>query len=214
MTRRADLWESLQTRWHELLGPFGVPGSLCQNTFEDLAARYGAPDRFYHNLHHLTDVLDVIDRLHHLAADPAAVRLAAWFHDAVYDSRAKDNEEKSAALAEDVLRRLGLPEPAVSAAKRLVLLTKGHEADDDPDGQVLLDSDLAILGAPAMRYDEYARAIRQEYAWVPENDFRVGRRRVLQSFLERPHIYHTEPMRRTHAAAARANLRREIESLG
>jgi predicted metal-dependent HD superfamily phosphohydrolase len=209
-----DTSGALEAAWLGLLAPFEVGGEAGRNAFLDLAGRYAAPGRAYHNLNHLREVLAVIDALRAAARDATAVRLAAWFHDAVYDPRAADNEEKSARLAEEVLGGLGLPERTVREVGRLVLLTRTHEAAaDDADGHVLLDSDLAILAAPPPRYDEYARAIRQEYGWVPEEEYRAGRRRVLDGFLRRGRLYRTEQMFRACEPPARANLRREIDAL-
>jgi predicted metal-dependent HD superfamily phosphohydrolase len=208
-----QLRERLRAAWHDLLRQVGTPPASAEAVFEDLAARYAGPGRFYHTLDHLSDMLETIDRL--CGESPAtAVRLAAWFHDAVYDSRASDNEERSAALAGEVLARLGLPAGIIAEVQRLVLLTRTHQAaEDDPDGQVLLDADLAILGSSECHYDAYARAIRQEYAWVPQAQYREGRTKVLRGFLARERIYRTRTMTETHEAAARANLRREIEAL-
>jgi predicted metal-dependent HD superfamily phosphohydrolase len=92
----------------------------------------------------------------------------------------------------------------------LIRKTKTHDAGDDADAQVLIDADLAILGADEPAYRTYAEQIRQEYAWVPEPEYWIGRRRVLQKFLDRPRIYHIL----SHLeAAARHNLAAEIARL-
>jgi predicted metal-dependent HD superfamily phosphohydrolase len=212
MSSSSDLPGLLGPQWRRLLRPFHAPEPAVTAALADLAARYSEPSRHYHNLTHLHEVLEVISSL--TAADVPAVRLAAWFHDAVYDSRAKDNEERSADLAEAVLTSLGLPPGLVANVERLVLLTKTHSAEaDDRDGQLLLDADLAILGTEEDRYDNYARAIRREYAWVAEDAYREGRRRVLEGFLKRPRIYFTDELFRSHEGRARHNLRRELGSL-
>jgi predicted metal-dependent HD superfamily phosphohydrolase len=143
-----------------------------------------------------------------------ALRLAIWFHDAIYDTRASDNEERSAAHARRVLQPLDVPEPVLLETERLILLTKMHSlSNEDRPGQLLIDADLAILGASESEYDAYALAIRKEYAWVDEEAYRTGRRMVLETFLRRPRIYSTDEMFTQREEAARRNLRREIESL-
>jgi predicted metal-dependent HD superfamily phosphohydrolase len=200
----------LEAAWRRLLVPFAVLEAAGSEAFADLASRYSEPSRHYHNLDHLADVLGIIEEL----TDAAAVRLAAWFHDAVYDSRSKDNEERSAALAEQTLTGFGLPRPLVANVARLILLTKTHAADaGDRDAHILLDADLAILGADDARYDEYSRAIRREYAWVEEAAYREGRGRVLEGFLRRPRIYLTDGLLGSHEEPARHNLRRELAAL-
>jgi predicted metal-dependent HD superfamily phosphohydrolase len=214
MSPSPDIPPQLDADWRRLLLPFHAPEPAVTAALTDLAARYSEPSRHYHNLTHLREVLEVISNLGSADPDAPVVRLAAWFHDAVYDSRAKDNEERSADLAEAVLTRLGLPPGLVANVERLVLLTKTHSAEpDDREGQLLLDADLAILGAEESRYDDYARAIRREYAWVAEDAYRGGRRRVLEAFLKRPRLYFADALFRSHEERARRNLRRELNWL-
>ena len=96
----------------------------------------------------------------------------------------------------------------------MILSTKTHQtAKDEIDGQILLDVDLAILGAPSARYETYARAIRQEYSWVTEASYRAARVQILEAFLQRNRIYWTEPMFVALEVQARKNIRREISTL-
>ncbi|MFB9838486.1 HD domain-containing protein, partial [Actinoallomurus acaciae] len=119
----------------------------------DLLRRYAEPHRRYHTTEHLADVLDHVDELAGEAADADAVRLAAWFHDAVYDPTRGDNEERSAVLAERMLADTDLPAATVAEVARLVRLTATHDpAEGDRDGAVLCDADLAVLAAPPDRY--------------------------------------------------------------
>jgi predicted metal-dependent HD superfamily phosphohydrolase len=203
---------NLRRHWHDLLGPFAVPTAAGDAAFAELVRAYSDPARHYHNLGHLRDILDAVRSLLGHVHDPAAVQLAAWFHDVVYDPRANDNEERSADQAEVVLRRLGLPEQTITAVRRLILQTKTHEADD-PDGWALLDADLAILGAAPDRYAAYAAAIRQEYAWVPDDAYRAGRSRVLQQFLQRKRLFRTDTFFSALEVRARTNLTQELAVL-
>ena len=134
------------------------------------------------------DVLATVKSLTSFAKNLNAVKLAAWLHDVIYDSRASDNEDRSAEYAERLCEELSVPEGGLVAS--LIRKTKTHVAEDDADAKVLIDADLAILGASETVYKDYADKIRQEYGWVPESEYRAGRRRVLESFLTRPKIYH------------------------
>ncbi len=199
----------LSIRWLRTVYRFGTGAELAGATFADLTARYGEPGRHYHTLEHIAAVLDTLDSF---GESPPALLLAAWYHDAVYDSRAGDNEERSAELARRSLATLGVPADVIEETARLILLTKTHRTvEDDAAGRRLLDADLAVLGADPQTYDRYAAAIRREYAWVPEADYRAGRRRVLEGFLARPQIYH---LLKHAEAPARQNLRREADTLG
>ena len=178
-----------------------------------LIVRWSEPQRQYHTVAHLTAVLDVVDRFAVLAPHPERVRLAAWMHDAVYDPRALGdaNERDSAEFAEGLLATLGVPAETAAEVARLVGLTAGHATEeDDPDGELLCDADLAVLAGDDEAYAAYTAAVRREYAHVADEDFKAGRAQVLKALLELPSIYRLEPLREQWEAKARANLEREL----
>lgn len=198
----------LRRKWHDLLGAWAVTPSLADEMFEDIRQHYAGPGRFYHTLDHVGAMLDTVESLATFARNLNAVKLAVWLHDVIYDSRASDNEARSAEYAEQLCEKLSIPEGQVVAS--LILKTKTHEARDDPDAQVLIDADLAILGASETAYRAYADQIRQEFAWVPEPDYRTGRRQVLERFLAKPRMFHLL----VHLeASARRNIAAEITRL-
>ncbi len=166
--------------------------------------------RSYHNLRHIEAVLEtylvLADDLDPL--DAARVVLALCYHDAVYDPRAADNEAQSAAFARTSLNPLGIEESDLAEIERLILVTRDHRAFD-PLGALVADADLAILAASPREYDAYAVAIRQEYAHVPDDAYRAGRKRVLKGLLARRLF--TSPL--LDEAAARSNIEREIAGL-
>jgi predicted metal-dependent HD superfamily phosphohydrolase len=164
--------------------------------------------RTYHNLRHVEAVLETAKRL--LPQGNAHVALALAYHDAVYDPRAKDNEERSAQMARDELSGLGISHGDLDEIARLILLTKHHQvAEGDVVGSVVVDADLAILQASPEEYDRYAAAIREEYAWVPEEEYRVGRAKVLEGLMSRK-LFRSALL---DEEMARANMRREIDRL-
>jgi predicted metal-dependent HD superfamily phosphohydrolase len=204
---RDRLAPHLPARWLELL-----PGQ--PELGRRLIARYAEPSRRYHDRAHLAHVLAIVDELAAEADDVDAVRLAAWFHDAVYDVQASDNEDQSARLAEQELAGAGVPSERIEEVARLVRLTATHAVQaGDRNGAVLCDADLSILGAPKPDYDGYAAQIRAEYAHVPGAEFKAGRTAVLRSLLELPHLFSTEPGRERWEAQARSNVEQEIADL-
>lgn len=204
----------LEEKWEHLLRKFEIEQARAQESFGTLAEMYGSAGRVYHTLEHILDMLAWLERLEACARDLPVVQLATWFHDCVYDSHASDNEEQSALHAQRVLASFALSETTIQAVSRLILSTKTHQVGEAGlDGELLLDADLAILGAPAPAYDAYARAIREEYAWVPETTYKTARGQILQTFLQRPRIYLTSPMHTILEAQARGNLLREILAL-
>lgn len=189
------------------------PGNVAERWLRDLEARYSEPHRHYHTLAHVEHILELLPH-----ADETVVA-AVWFHDAVHDAlrlrsgQAPRNEERSAELAARALRELGLPPEKIELVERMILATKRHERGDLPDSALaFLDADLAILGSDRERYDEYVGQVRQEYAHVPDAQFRDARNAILRTFLERPRLYFTGEFFARFEATARANLRREIET--
>jgi predicted metal-dependent HD superfamily phosphohydrolase len=179
-----------------------------------LLAAYAEPHRGYHDRRHLAEVLGHVAELAGPAGLPEdqldAVRLAAWFHDAVYEGT-RDDEERSAQLATETLAGAGVPPRLVAEVARLVRLTADHlPGGADVPGQVLSDADLAILAAPGQRYAEYVADVRREYADLDDDTFRAGRERVLRALLDKPALFHTEAARSRWEAAARANVQREL----
>lgn len=203
-----------------------LAGSETRRLGSELVARYAEPHRRYHTGDHLRAVLDLVDELTAPAvADPAdadadadvdvdAVRLAAWFHDAVYDPARADNEERSARLAERMLADTDLPAATVREVARLVRLTETHDpAAGDRNGEVLCDADLAVLAGDPEAYAAYAAAVREEYAFVPDDVFADGRADVLRRLLARPAIFRTASARDRFEAAARHNIETELTLL-
>ena len=206
--------KEMEASWTDLARRVGIAEGMGKAIFQDLSRRYSEPGRAYHNLDHIGAMLDTVTDLGYMVHNDVALRLAVWFHDAVYDSRRGDNEEQSGMYAAEVLGQAGASLPLLPAVERLILVTKTHQASlRHTDCQILLDADLAILGASISDYDRYARAIREEYAWVPEQDYRAGRRRVLEGFLERERLFYTPPLFERLETPARANLRWEVEGL-
>jgi predicted metal-dependent HD superfamily phosphohydrolase/outer membrane protein assembly factor BamB len=197
----------LRDQWNRLL-PHAQPLG------DDLLARYTEQQRHYHDQRHLTEMLEAIDELAELADDADTVRLAAWFHDAIYDPKADpgENEEVSAQLAELELSAYGVPAEQVEEVGRLIRLTAKHDCDpDDGNGAVLCDADLRILSLPADRYDEYAAGIREEYGHISDRDFARGRMTFLQGLAGTP-LYATSRGHEKWESAARENLERELST--
>lgn len=198
-------------RWNEAWSHAGVtaPAGL----FERIIAAYAEPHRAYHTLQHLDECLASLAPAAHLAHAIGSVELALWFHDAIYDTRAKDSEVRSARWARKELSVSGVTPDVAESVEALVLATRHDVTPADADARLLVDVDLSILSAPAARFDEYEAQVRIEYGWVPEDAFREGRSRVLRTFLDRPAIFSTPWFRDRCEARARQNLARSLARL-
>ena len=201
------LRSSWSRAWQAIGGPVDEP------LFERLIAAWSEAHRRYHTLQHLGECLERMASVAHLARRPAEVELALWFHDAILDVQRDDNETRSAAWARQTATDAGAPADVAGRLHELVMATRHDGVPATPDEALLVDIDLAILGAPDDRFDEYERQVRAEYAAVPEADFRLGRRRLLAGFLARPAIFGTSHFYGLLEARARANLARSIAGL-
>ncbi len=207
----------VRVRWHFLLDYLcfcPAPRDRKEDCFLDLAAHYRRPDRYYHTLHHLGEMIDLLLRMLTRAPRLETLGLAVFFHDVIYDTTATNNEERSADYAAEMMNVLQLPGEEIAEVRRLILLTKRHEtAPDDHNGRLLIDADLAILGASPPRYAAYTRGIRQEYFWVSEDRFRLARAEVLCRVLSRDRIFTTDLLYHHREERARRNIQRELAEL-
>lgn len=182
----------------------------------DLLGRLGEEHRRYHNARHVLEMFWALEDLEQAgvvtARQAALARIAAWFHDAVYDTTSSggENELDSAALAVRDLSALGFPAQDVETVRDLVLSTHDHELTGTPLAAAFHDADLWILSSPPGRYEEYTAQVRDEYAAVPDDVFRAARASILRPFLDRETIYATEFARESWEDAARANLAAEL----
>ena len=181
---------------------------------EELVARYREAGRQYHSLSHIQALLGLARHYASLLSDPEAVEAAIWFHDAVYDTHAKDNEAQSAALAAQRLKGRLVP-GRLAMVVAMIEATASHQVPEigGEDAALFLDMDLSILGEVPEVFDAYEQGVRQEYGWVPQDRWCQGRAAVLAGFLARPRIFHSETFRHRYEAAARANISRSLERL-
>lgn len=199
----------LYSIWQRTLQAAGAQAN-GDDVFNALINRYSEPHRHYHTLEHLTECLDWWEKTTHLAADPAAVILALWFHDAIYDVRRQDNEINSAIWANTELEKLAIAEDTRKAVTRLILCTKHSEVPCTADEKLLVDIDLTILGASSDRFTNYETQIRAEYSHVPKWLFTIKRRAILKNFLQRTSIYSTTYFAQQLEIRARTNLRSSL----
>lgn len=200
--------------WLETCDSIGVSRVHADEMWLELQGRHAEPHRHYHTLTHVAAMLGLLDAHGERLSSPTAVFISAFFHDAVYDPRAADNELQSAELCVAWLNRHVNDDALIAQVRELILATAGHmDAPDGGDIAWFLDADLAILGAVAHDYDAYATAIRREYDFVPEDQYRAGRLAILDGFLQSPRLYRTAVFAERFEGTARENLQREIQSL-
>jgi len=201
----ADTRAFLHLSWQHCWEGLGLVGDPALR--DALLNAWDGPGRHYHTTQHLTECLQLLERWQGCADQPAELALALWFHDAVYDPRATDNEARSADQARIALQAAGASRARIEHIRGLILATATHlPTDGDADTRLMLDIDLAILAASPARFAEYEAQIRAEYAWVPEPLYQEKRRAVLAGFHARSPLYLTPAIAAVLEAPARRNL--------
>lgn len=203
---------NLKNEWQKVLLNYCSDESKIDKTFQILVEKYSEKHRAYHNLSHINYLLEEAKKIEFADAD--SIYFTTWFHDVVYDPKKSDNEIQSARLAVKLLLEIGLAENQITKIEQIILATQTHSDKNlDHEGKIFLDLDLSILGAEKEIYQNYSRAIRQEYSHVEDFLYRHGRKKVLENFLRRETIYFTENLRERFENQARLNLANEIKEL-
>lgn len=200
---------SLASRFMRLFGET-ADAEAVQSAFDALESRYSQPGRRYHNMEHISEMFELYDACLELMERPREVAAAIFFHDLIYCASVRDNERKSAILASGILAGLGADAGFIARVASLITCASPETNDE----ALFLDFDFAILGAEAARYEEYRKAIRDEYRMFSDEEFDTGRVAFLRSMLAREHIFHTAALHESLEGRARENIMRELASMG
>lgn len=205
----------LKSKWFNLSSKYVEDKTVIDSLWEDILKYYLEKHRYYHNLSHIQNMLTQAENFKKDITDFDVLLFSIWYHDIIYKSTKKDNEEKSASFAEKCLKSINFEEKRLKNIKNLIVSTKKHQIkiDENDDNAYLLDFDLSILGADWETYQNYIHNIRKEYKIYPDFMYKPGRKKVLLHFLERDNLYFTETYKTRFENAARKNLKREIKLL-
>ena len=195
-----------------------VTPKKSQILWQEIAVRYDERQRAYHNAQHIQQLFSQFEQVKHQLSEPHIIALAIYYHDVIYEPTRSDNELKSAEFAVEIL------EPYLNAEQcqyiyALIMMTASHQlnnemgSDKNSDAAYLLDMDLSVLGMPYSEYEQYAKAVREEYVHVTDKNYQKGRTHVLNQLLAHPTLYITNYYRSRLEAQARDNIKREINSL-
>lgn len=199
-------------RWRALCQRLGSDADAAA-WFTILESLHATPPRAYHNLNHIAECLGTLDSVKANLENADRVEFALWFHDCIYVPGRSDNEERSAQIAATCARALGQSAAWSSEVTSLIMFTRHATPPVDNDAKWIVDIDMSILATPAAQYEQYAAAIRSEFAYATDAQFNAGRTAFVQGLLRSPAIFQTEFMRTQREAAARANLSAELNRL-
>jgi len=208
--KEVDIYGEL--RFMGLWNRLGADGSY-DVAYTKIREELAKPHRYYHTLNHIVKMLNSFDEVKHQAQNPDMIELGIWTHDYFYAEKSKVNEEKSADFAYKLCKEAQLAEEFAKGVHRLNIATKHSLAPTTINEAIMIDLDLTILGESGEMFDEYDNKITQEYSWIPEEQYKAGRIAVLESFLNKEHVYHTDYFRGKCEARAKENLQRSISRL-
>lgn len=201
----------LCARFLELCQGLKLPDSQANEYYQELYDLYTDSNRHYHNLVHIFNLLNLVDTYKTNIEEPLLFELSVWYHDAIYNAKAKDNELQSAILVQKRFSKY-LDSRELHYVNALIISTEGHFPKfKNQDIYLFLDFDLSILAAEPSVYNLYSEAIWQEYkiAYIKVL-YKVGRKKVLKNFLARDEIYFSPIFFEKYEAKARQNIKLEL----
>lgn len=187
-------------------------GAKAETIYGRLSELYSEPHRHYHTLNHIRHCLREFDRAAALMDDPSAVEMALWFHDAIYQPGARDNERRSADLFQQWTKG-GADSGFQQRVDELIMATTHREPPNRDDDRFVVDIDLSSFGLPWEAFERDGRLIRAEFAGVADDQYYSGHLRFLRTLQKRPTFFSTEFFQQRYESVARKNLARIIADL-
>ena len=192
---------------------FSIPSSRVSK----LRQRYAESHRAYHNQAHIDSMLKSLIAEADLVTDADTMALAIWYHDAIYEPGASDNEIRSADLLASEMEGVASSSMIVTAEAMILATANHHIPVNFPEASrgdlaIFLDFDMAVLGSPPAEYDCYEAGIAAEFIPVyGPAEFSTGRANFLRDMLSRDRLFYTDRIHQRLDAAARSNLKRALE---
>ena len=203
----------LELAFTKLLRCYTNDDEFIEHQWSTIQKKYSNKSRHYHNLSHLDNLLLQLTAVKDAISDWDTILFTMFYHDIVYNVMRKDNEERSAMLATEILESINYRGEKKLKCEHQILATKKHIIDDDTDTNFFLDADLSILGQAWEMYEAYYSNIRKEYAIVPDLIYKKERVKVLRQFLAMESIFKTPPFIAACEMQARKNIALEIKLL-
>jgi predicted metal-dependent HD superfamily phosphohydrolase len=203
-------YAELKDTYLQLLTKYTIHDGICNELWKELETLYLEKARHYHSFAHLAQMLRELNTVKDHLDDWETVLFALYYHDAIYKTSGKGNEEESVALARRHLERIHYPESKINKCEKIILATKRHPVTGDKDTDYFTDADLSILGQAADDYLSYAEQIRKEYSAYPSLLYSRGRKKILKHYVSMSRIYKTAWFFDKYEIQARENLKREL----
>ena len=206
----------LKSRWKQLTSKYTNDLELVNSFYKIIEKKYNSTNRHYHNFEHVSFMLSEAKKLESEISDYDELCFAIWFHDIIYNPLKGDNEERSAECAKEFLDKIKYDKKRNRKVQELILRTKDHiiqNGNENYDMNLFLDLDLLILGMEREKYVKYAKNIRKEYNFVPDDIYNKDRKKILNQYLNSQFIYKTKKFRDLCEKQARGNIKFEIDNI-
>ena len=138
----------------KLISKFSNDENLKADYWREIEKNYSQKSRKYHNLLHLENMILELEPVKDQILDYEALLFSVFYHDIIYKSTSKDNEEKSAEIAKSRLEKINISNEKTTKIYNQILATKSHQKSKDSDTNFLLDADLAMLGKGWKIYEQ------------------------------------------------------------
>lgn len=203
----------LKQTFFELVKKYSDDLQLIEILWKEIERNYSSSKRYYHNLAHLENLLAQLLKVKMNIEDWDIILFSLYYHDIVYKASKKNNEEKSAEYAQNILQKLNFSKERINSCFSQIIATKGHTISTNNDTNLFTDADLSILGFSESEYKIYHQQIRKEYKMYPSFMYNPSRKKVLQSFLKMNSIFKTSYFFDIFEKQARINIALEINNL-
>ena len=186
---------------------------LIETLWTEIEKNYAHKTRHYHTLAHLENLYVQLEEAKKEIEDWDTVLFTLFYHDIIYNPVNNDNEAKSAELAKRRVQSLAYPTNKIDKCVKQILATKEHIKSTNSDTNFFTDADLSILGQAWEKYADYLNQVRKEYSVYPDFIYNPGRKKVLNSFLNRERVFKTNLFFEKFEKTARQNMVKELEQL-
>lgn len=203
----------IKSTYTELLEEYEVNSTSVEKLWNEIITNYSEKTRHYHNLEHLEDLLSQLKSVKEEIDNWKVILFTLFYHDIIYKSTKKDNEEKSAEIASKRMAEIGVKRNYIQLCYDQIIATKSHKESHSTDINFFTDADLSILGRTPSKYKTYCSNIRKEYSIYPDSIYNRGRKKVINHFLSMNKIFKTDEFYDRYEEQAIFNLQQELKSL-
>jgi predicted metal-dependent HD superfamily phosphohydrolase len=198
----------LEDKFYILCQKFTKDNKYVEILWNEIRLSYSNNSRYYHTFSHLETIYNQLKPFQFTPTTEFSI----FYHDIVYDIQERDNEEKSAILATQRLKELGVASEVRKKVSELIIETKKHEGSSF-DNALFLDADISIFGSKLEVYKIYMQNIRKEYSIYSDKEYREGRKEVLKRFLKKERLYISNYFYNLYEEKAHSNIKYELTSL-